>query len=333
MNIYDIAKLSGVSIATVSRVVNGSVKVSEKTKAKVLEVMSQVQYTPNVFARGLGLGSMRTIAIICPDISDEYMAKAISVLERQLHSSGYDSIVGCSGFKQEDKEHYVEWMLSKKVDALVMVGSTYSGDGGDSKQLDYLKEAATQVPLFIVNGYVPGENIFCVNADDFKAMYDSTTLLLKKGRSQILFLYNSESYSAKQKKAGYLKALLDFDFKENTRLQMYSENKIHHTRDLLLSKTSLFFDGVVAAEDGLAIGALKYAKATNKAVPGDISIIGYNNLPLSLSCDPELTTVDSNIDLICRLTAENLVRVLHGDTEVKHNTTVPGKLVIRGTAE
>ena len=75
MNIYDIARLSGVSIATVSRVVNDSPKVSDKTKEKVRKVMEENNYTPNVFARGLGLGSMQTLGIICPDVSDPYMAK------------------------------------------------------------------------------------------------------------------------------------------------------------------------------------------------------------------------------------------------------------------
>ena len=76
MNIYDIAKLAGVSIATVSRVVNDSPRVSEKTKQKVRAVMEENDYTPNVFARGLGLDSMKTIGIICPDVSDTYMARS-----------------------------------------------------------------------------------------------------------------------------------------------------------------------------------------------------------------------------------------------------------------
>lgn len=78
MNIYDIAELAGVSIATVSRVVNDSPRVSEKTKQRVRAIMEENGYTPNVFARGLGLDSMKTIGIICPDVSDSYMASVVS---------------------------------------------------------------------------------------------------------------------------------------------------------------------------------------------------------------------------------------------------------------
>ena len=98
MNIYDISKLAGVSIATVSRVLNGNEKVSEKTKKKVLEVIEQQGYTPNIFARGLGLNTMKTIGILCTDASDIYQAKAIFYIEDSLRSQGYDSILCCSGF-------------------------------------------------------------------------------------------------------------------------------------------------------------------------------------------------------------------------------------------
>lgn len=84
MNIYDIAKLSGVSIATVSRVINNSPKVSEKTKKKVWGIMNEYDYTPNVFARGLGLNSVKTVGLVCPDVSDRYTANAIAYLEKKF---------------------------------------------------------------------------------------------------------------------------------------------------------------------------------------------------------------------------------------------------------
>ena len=115
MNIYDIARLSGVSIATVSRVVNGSPNVSEKTKEKVLAVIKKSEYTPNVFARGLGLNSMKMIGILCPDISDLYMAQAVSYLEKRLHAYGYDCILGCSGHEQKSKEHHTSFCCQKEL--------------------------------------------------------------------------------------------------------------------------------------------------------------------------------------------------------------------------
>ena len=141
MNIYDIAKLAGVSIATVSRVVNDSPKVSERTKAKVRAIMEEQNYTPNVFARGLGLNSMNTVGIVCPDVSDTYMACAVAYLEKSLGEYGYDCILYCSGYEPQDKVWAVQRILQKRIDALVLVGSNYVGNEtpGD---IAYLKEAA-----------------------------------------------------------------------------------------------------------------------------------------------------------------------------------------------
>ena len=92
MNIYDVSKKAGVSIATVSRVLNGNTNVSEKTKQRVLDVMDELGYTPNVFARGLGLNTMKTIGIMCTDSSDVYLANAVYYLEQELRIQGYTAL-------------------------------------------------------------------------------------------------------------------------------------------------------------------------------------------------------------------------------------------------
>ena len=96
MNIYDISKQAGVSIATVSRVLNGSDKVSPATREKVLQVIDQNSYTPNAFARSLGLNSMHTVGILCADSSDVYLASAIYYLERELRQNSYASMLCCT---------------------------------------------------------------------------------------------------------------------------------------------------------------------------------------------------------------------------------------------
>ena len=114
--------------------------------------MWENEYTPNAFARGLGLGTMKTVGIICPDISNIYMAKAVSYLEDGLHEYGYDCILGCSGYDQKDKENYVKLFLSKKIDTLVLVDSTYAGSGKDDFDTEYIREAALQDANYPING-------------------------------------------------------------------------------------------------------------------------------------------------------------------------------------
>lgn len=330
MNIYDIAKLAGVSIATVSRVVNDSPKVSEQTKEKVRRVMADNDYTPNAFARSLGLGSMKTVGIVCPDVADIYMAGAVSYLEKNLQGYGYDCILYCSGYEEEDKQQAVERILKKKPDALIMVGSDYACDtpGTDS----YLHDAAAKLPIFLINGWLEGDNLYGVLADDFQAVYDVTEELLFSGKSEILFLSNARSYSAMRKLEGYRAALSEHHIPLDPCRILYPENGIYAVRDLLLRQRDLHFDSVIAATDELAVGALKYAHARGLRVPGEISVIGCNNSELSVCCEPELTTIDTRVEILCRTTIDSVMALLGGNT-VRQKQIVKCHLVRRATTD
>ena len=334
INIYDIAKLSGVSIATVSRVVNGSPRVSEKTKQKVLAVMKENDYTPNVFARGLGLDSMKTVGIICPDIADSYMARAVSYLESSLHSYGYDCILGCSGFKQKEKESYVNLLLSKRIDTLVLVGSTYAGNGKDEYDTDYIREAAAHTPVFMINGRVSGENIYCACADDYHATYEVTKSLIRRGKERILLMYDSDSFSGRQKIEGYEAALAEVDYPIRGELKFRTKNDIEYTKNLLLEYSrSLEFDSVIATDDAMAVGAVKYAKIKGMSVPEDLQITGYNNSIMAVSCEPELTSVDSKLDVLCKTTVDHMIGLLEKQEEIDKNIVVPCEIVKRCTSD
>ena len=334
MNIYDIAKLADVSIATVSRVVNNSPKVSAKTKEKVLAIMKENEYTPNAFARGLGLGTMKTVGIICPDISDIYMAKAVSYLESNLHDHGYDCILGCSGFKQKEKESYVKLLLSKKIDTLILVGSTYAGSGRDESDTDYIREAAEQASVFMINAKVAGDNIYCTYADDFQATYEVTKAYLRRGKEKILFMYDSESFSARQKLAGYEAALQDAGYPVLGNLKFKTKNDIEYTKNMLLEYNKVLdFDSVLATDDGIAVGAVKYAKIKGLSIPEELSITGYNNSILALCSDPELTSVDSKLGVMCRKTVERMIELLENEAQIEKNVCVPCEIVRRCTTD
>lgn len=329
-NIYDIAKMAGVSIATVSRVVNGSDKVSARTRERVLKVIEESGYTPNVFAQGLGLDTMHVIGIVVPDISDNYMSSAVSFLEAGFRKNGYDVILGCSGFDLKNKSKHVNFLLSKKIDALVLVGSTYAGSGKSAAETDYIREAAKQVPVIVINGIVKGDNIHSFVCDDRGAVYSVGTRLIAKGRRRILFITDSHSYSAQQKLAGYKDALSATGLPAQRDLIVHAHhNRVHETLDLL-SDLSLDFDSAVATDDAMAIGILKYCTGRGIRVPEDCDIIGYNNSSLAICCTPELTSIDSRIERLSEEAVDGVLRILSGE-EVPPQATVPCSLVERKT--
>ena len=212
-------------------------------------------------------------------------------------------------------------------------GSTYGGNGVEEKETAYIKNASKQAPVFLINSWIEGENIYCSNADDFSAAYEVTSALIRRGKKRILFLYDSETFSAKQKMEGYERALSDAGYPVLGDLKFRTKNEIHHARDLMLAYKNLEFDSVFAVEDGLAVAALKYAKVKGISVPEELSVVGYNNSPLSVSCEPELTSVDSRIEQQCYIAVENIVKVLEGNTEVSHRTIVPCEIVKRCTTD
>ena len=329
MNIYDIAALAGVSIATVSRVVNDSPKVSEKTKEKVRAVMEEQNYTPNVFARGLGLNSMHTVGIVCPDVSDAYMANAVAHLEKHLKKYGYDCILACSGYEYEDKVNAIQRILQKRIDALILVGSNYAGDGGDHNT-SYLKQAASEVPVFLMNGYLSCPGVYCVLSDGYRIVYEMISELIATGRKRILFLYDSNSYSASEKRRGYEDALKENNIPVLEELEVFGQNKILKVRDMLLKRNLQNFDAVLATDDGLAVGALKYVSEFGRSVPQEVNIIGFNDSELAVCCEPELSSVDNRGELLCSTIVESMHQLLTGHA-IQQKKIVPCYLVKRKT--
>ncbi len=332
MTIYDISEKAGVSIATVSRVLNGASNVSAKTKQKVLDVIEQYGYTPNAFARGLGLNTMKTIGILCADSSDLYIAKAIYHLERQLHSNGYDSILCCSGYDLASKKKSMNLLITKKVDSIILVGSTYVHDSLADNQ--YIIDAAGQLPVMLLNGALDAPNVYSIVSDDYASVYHATTYLIDSGIHNPLYYYNSISYSGQRKIAGFKDAMIAKNLPlTEEMLQYYSgdhEDIPEMARHLQTIAAQTPFSGVITADDTLAIGAYKYALNNGFRIPEDLSIIGYNNSMLVNCCNPELTSIDNKLENLCQQLITTLMGVLGGG-EMPQKTVFSGELIIRGS--
>ncbi len=261
MTIYDVSEKAGVSIATVSRVLNGSENVSAETRKKVLAVIEACDYTPNAFARGLGLNSMNTIGILCADSSDLYLANAVYHIEQELRANNYNCILCCTGYKLEDKKKYLNLLVNKKVDSVVLVGSNFISDKDEEN--DYIRDAARDVPILLLNADFDCENVYCSLCDDFKSTMQATSYILDTGIEDILYLYNSKSYSAMRKLSGYQSALTQHGIALRMEYMQFfpgSHANLPAIADFLANlDPQIKYRAVIAADDNLAIGAIKYA--------------------------------------------------------------------------
>ena len=306
MNIYDIASQARVSIATVSRVLNGKGNVSEKTRNHVLQVIEELGYTPNIFARGLGLNSIKMVGILCSDVSDIYYATSVSVLEKELRKRGYDSLLCCTGDQLEDRKKSIELLLSKRVDAIILVGSTCKERGDNSHRVD----AATKVPGILVNDYIQAPNIYGVVCDDFNAMREAVSLFLDQGLREIVYLYDADTYSGALKLSGYQTAFTQRNMTADAMLTVRCGHSPESAREQtlrLLAQRRI--EAVAASDDCLAVGALQAAMRVKRKIPDEIQIIGFNNSMLARSTIPALTSVDNKVEQLSRKAVETLIDV------------------------
>jgi LacI family transcriptional regulator len=332
MNIYDVSNKAGVSIATVSRVLNNNTRVSTHTREKVLKVIDECGYTPNTFARGLGLNTMNTIGIMCADSSDPFIAKAIYYLEQDLRKNNYDVLLCCTGYQLDHKKKYMNLLLSKRTDAIILVGSNFVEI--NPHENDYIKLAALKVPIMMLNASLKGNNIYSTLCDDHNGVYDATKALIDRGHKTIHYIYNSISFSGNRKLSGFLKATTSlYPQEESLKLHThYIEGGIAETTHYLesLHNKGTTFDSIVASDDTLAIGALKYAYKHKIKVPENLSIIGYNNSLVSICTEPEITTIDNKLESLCTSCITTLMGVFKNQS-VPIETIFPSVLIQRGT--
>ncbi len=331
ISINEISKLANVSTATVSRVLNGSSHVSESTRERVLTIIRQTNYVPNVFAQGLKRDSSRTIGIMCPDIQDMYMTRALFYIQRRLSAYDYSSLLNCTGYELEDKKLGMELLLSKRVDAVVLVGSSFTEVNSEDNR--YILEAAKKVPVVYLNGYLKGDNIYNVFCDEAEGTYRAAKTLIQAGVNgkRVIYLYNRETYSNKQKIKGFLTAMLENDqavFANAVQLCPYDQVDQILDEWVLGGGLEDRLGGVMTSGDGLAMRVLKYFRKGNILVPDQVQVVGYSNTDFGQFCVPELTSVDSCVSELSEETVEILLKVLNGQ-EVDSEVCMSARIIPR----
>ncbi len=332
MTIYDISQKANVSIATVSRVLNGSGNVSPSTRKKVMEVIKKYNYTPNVFARGMGLRSLKTVGILCADSSDSFLAKAVYLLEQELQANGYGSLLCCTGYNLDARKNYLNIILSQKVDSIILVGSNFIAP--TELENEYIGQAAEQVPIMVLNAYYDHSNVYCTLCDDYSAMYEATDSMIRSGILDILYVYNLKSYSGLKKLKGFKAAMKHHGIDASANICFYDEytERIDDIADFIgqATENKISFHGIIGSEDALAIGGMKYVQSIGLRIPEDISVIGYNNSMLTKCCTPELTSVDNRLETLTHQLIQTLLQVLN-DEDVPKQIIYSGRLIHRGT--
>ncbi len=307
MNIYDIAKKANVSIATISRVLNGSDTVKPATRDRILQIIKEENYHPNAFARGLSTDSAKLAGVICTDLSDTFFAKAASLLQNLLRKQGFTMLLGCSGDTVKGKQKQIEFMLEKRIDVLFLIGSAFC----DEENVEYLKKAANNVLIITINANCDLNNVYSIYCDDVSATFNAVNTLCKKGHKRIMYIYDSVTPSAVAKLSGYTKGLTENKIPFDESLVVKTQKSILGGKSVIdhAILTGNIPDAVITSEDILAVGAIKGMQEAE--IPP--TVIGYNNSPLCECTTPTLSSIDNKLESMCQKGIEVMNKFLIGE--------------------
>ena len=322
VNIKDVALHANVSVATVSRFLNEKGYVSEQTKKKIEATIETLQYKPNQIARSLSTKQSNILGLIVPDIQNPYFPELARAIEDTALMYNY-TVVLCNSDHQIEKEQMYLQRLASKYVAGILVTSNHPNSA-------FFKNS--DIPIVALDRTIQS-NIPSVSTDNIKGAYEGTKYLIQQGATEILFLRGPVGIpTADERYQGFLQAAkaynvaihvieVGFEFRE-------AEKQLH-----AFMETHPFVNAIFASNDASAIAAMKVMHSSNKRIPEDIQIMGFDGIELGVMVYPELTTVSQDIYAIGKHATEMLIAQIEGHELIEKTIKVPTTLLIRGTTK
>lgn len=316
ITINEVAVKAGVSTATVSRVLNGQIGYSEKTKEKVLKAMKELNYSPNAMARGLASKTTSTIGVLVPYIPTMISSIILNGLETAAGDKGYSVIISNTGKDGERTTKSLELMSEKRVDGVVIISEAIKDEY--YRTLENMK-----IPSVLVSTMSYKHPIPYVKVDDKQAAYSATQYLIEAGHKKIAMIsgYEDDLIAGKSRLEGYINALKDFGIEINHNIIKYGDFSYKsgiNCMEELIDEGKNKFTAVFAASDDMAVGALKAAYINNIKIPEDISIIGYDNTQVSEMAIPSLTVVAQPFEEMGHKASEKLISMIEEKTKAEN---------------
>lgn len=287
-SIKDVAREAGVSIATVSRVLNDIDVVNEETKKKVVEAIKKLGYRPNIVARSLKTQRTRTIGILIPDISSQFYPEIVRGAEDVANIYDYNVMLCNSDFDIDKEKEYLRVLKEKMVDGVLYMSSSLEND-----ILDLINEL--DVKTVLVETDDKNANLPSVTIDNIKATYETTKYLIDKNIKDIAFIGVSrdDNNAWRKRYTGYKNALEESGIAVREELTYFHNLKVEtgYNGVMEIMNKGGKPEAIVCASDEIAMGAINALRDKGLKVPEDVSVIGFNDIDLARAFYPKLTTV------------------------------------------
>lgn len=328
ISIKQIAELSGVSVATVSRVINNNGRFSEETRQKVLDIIKKYDYTTNMAAKSLRVSKSNTIGIIVPDINNLFFAELVLEIENFFFDEGYSVFICNTGQNETKEKEYFKSLDSKLVDGIICISSNLVNP------TNYVKR---NIPIVYLNN-TDIKEYYSVECNHYEGGYLAGEELIKKNCKRIVLITNNKiASSVNSKIQGFKDALEKYNIPCYSELifrldikEGIFEDSLHTINELI--EKNIDFDGIFATNDLRAHGALVALQNHNISVPDKVKIVGYDGTSISKYANPPISTIYQDKKILATRTSNLLLKLIkQEDVQLAKHTVIPVKLIQRKT--
>ncbi|WP_286261139.1 LacI family DNA-binding transcriptional regulator [Thalassotalea atypica] len=323
--IYEVSKLAGVSLATVSRVMNKNARVSEKTKQKVLDAMDSLGYRPNSIAQSLASSRANSVGVLVSELHGPFFGQMMAGIEAELRAAGKHVII-TTGHSEADKEKDgIEFLISRNCDAIIAHVEAVSDE--------YLiKLSKGKTPIYLMSRYVEELKDQCISLDNELGGYLATKSMIEHGHKDIAYIAGPQfKADASNRLLGHKRALEEHNLPFNENLFYIGDFKETGGSDALkhFIDKKYKFTALVCANDEMASGAMKYAREHGYQLPEDLSVIGFDNVIFANYLYPTLTTIDNPVARMGRMTAKLVLKEVYQNKNLDIDLVFKPSLIMR----
>lgn len=287
MTIKDVAREAGVSVATISRVLNNSESVSEATREKVMDAIQKTGYQQNLLGRHLRCNKTNIILVMLTSIVNSYCAKLVHSIDDEARKHGYSIMICATDNDRDTEQRYINFLKNKFVDGIIIINTVMNEQE--------IAELSSSFPVVQCSEYTDSKNTPYVTINNKAAAYDAVNYLIQHGRKRIMHIsVDNNCMSSKERLEGYKQALKDngLEFDENLVLYgNYGYRNAHEITSAYFDKNGVNADGIFAISDKMAAGAVTSVIEKDKKVPDDVMVIGFDNTDITYIYNPTITTI------------------------------------------
>ncbi|CZQ87604.1 transcription regulator hth laci [Trichococcus palustris] len=326
ITIYDVAREANVSMATVSRVVNGNPNVKPSTRKKVLEVIERLDYRPNAVARGLASKKTTTVGVIIPDVTNLFFASLARGIDDIATMYKYNIILANSDENEHKEIQVLNTLLAKQVDGIIYMGNKIT----DELRAEFSR---SKTPVVLAGTIDPEQQVGSVNIDYIAATEEVIGKLIANGKNKIAFVSAplSNPINGQHRLKGYKNALINANKAYDESIVFELEPNLHNGEELAAKLIAEGVDAAYVAGDELAIGILNGVINAGLNVPEDFEIVASNNSKITEMARPKLSSIMLPLYDIGAVAMRLLTKIMNKEEIDEKSITLPYKIIYRGT--